>query len=59
ATIDPNQDIDDNLQKEYGVALGYFYNKHNYKLQGDYRRLENEAAGTQFDEFRVQLQFIF
>ncbi len=59
AAIDPNEDIGNNLQKEYGVALGYFYNKHNYKLQGDYRRLENEAAGTQFDEFRVQLQFIF
>ncbi len=59
AVIDPNESIDDNLQKEWGPAFGYYYNKHNLKLQADYRRLENEAANTEFDEFRIQLQFIF
>jgi hypothetical protein len=32
------------------------------KLQGDFRRLENEAASAPLDEineFRLQLQFIF
>ncbi len=59
AVIDPNEDIDDNLQKEWGPAFSYYYNKHNLKLQADYRQLENESANTEFDEFRVQLQFIF
>jgi hypothetical protein len=59
AVIDPNESIDDNDQKEWGPAFSYYYNKHNMKLQGDYRKLENELADTEFDEFRVQLQFIF
>ncbi len=57
--IDPNESTDDDLLKEWAVAFNYFYNKHNLKLQGDYRRIENEAKNTEFDEFRVQLQFIF
>jgi phosphate-selective porin OprO/OprP len=57
--IDPNEGVDDNDLKEWGVAFNYFYNKHALKLQGDYRNIENEATGTDFDEFRVQLQFIF
>ena len=57
--IDPNEDVDDDFLKEWAVALNYFYNKHNLKLQGDYRRIENEARETEFDEYRVQLQFIF
>ncbi|MCI0603869.1 OprO/OprP family phosphate-selective porin [bacterium] len=57
--IDPNEDRDDDFLKEWAIAFNYFYNKHNLKLQGDYRRIENEARDTKFDEFRVQLQFIF
>ena len=57
--IDPNEDRDDDFLKEWGIAVNYFYNKHNLKVQGDYRNLKNEARDTEFDEFRVQLQFIF
>lgn len=57
--IDLNKDVSNDANKEYGVAVGYFYNKHNLKLQGDYRRLETQVSSTVFDEFRVQLQFIF
>lgn len=57
--IDPDEDVDDDFLKEWGIAVNYFYNKHNLKLQGDYRKIENEAAGTDFNEFRLQLQFIF
>ena len=57
--IDPNEDVDDDFLKEWGIAVNYFYNKHNLKLQGDYRKLENEGRDTEFDEYRVQLQFIF
>lgn len=57
--IDPNEDKDDDFMKEWAIGFNYFYNKHNLKLQGDYRKIENEARDTKFDEFRVQLQFIF
>ncbi|HEY4491427.1 MAG TPA: hypothetical protein VI958_05470, partial [Acidobacteriota bacterium] len=62
AEIDPNKDAGNDKQREFGVAFGYFYNKHNMKLQGDFRRLENETAAPPLDEineFRLQLQFIF
>ena len=57
--IDPNESVADDFLKEWGIAANYFYNKHNLKLQGDYRRIENEAKNTEFDEYRIQLQFIF
>ena len=62
AEIDPNLDVDNNNLTEYGIAAGYFYNKHNLKLQGDWRVLENDALADPLDslnEIRVQLQFIF
>jgi len=57
--IDPNEDKDNDFLKEWAIGFNYFYNKHNLKLQTDYRKIENEARATKFDEFRVQLQFIF
>jgi hypothetical protein len=51
--------VDNDFLNEWGLAFNYFYNKHNLKLQGDYRRIESEARDTEFDEFRIQLQFIF
>ena len=44
------------------IALGYFFNKHAYKLQADYRQLETDipAGGSVTnDEFRLQYQLIF
>ncbi len=50
-------------QKELGGVLSYYYNKHNLKVQADFRTVENEAgnsgAGTTNNEFRLQTQFIF
>ncbi len=57
--LDPNSDIDDNEREERGLALGYFFNKHNHKLQGDYRELENNSTRTTDKEFRLQYQVIF
>ncbi len=59
AEIDPNSDRDDDEREERGVALGYFFNKHNHKLQADYRQLENKATAREDDEFRLQYQVIF
>lgn len=44
---------------ERGVAVNWFMNKHNLKLQADYRQVENEATDQTLDEARLQMQFIF
>ena len=48
---------------EIGGAFNYYYNRHNLKVQADYRQLEDDAAnsgaGTKTKEFRLQTQFIF
>ncbi len=46
-------------QTETGVAVNYYWSKHDYKIQADLRRLEDELAGTEDDELRVQLQWSF
>jgi phosphate-selective porin OprO/OprP len=47
--------------KETGGAVNYFYNKHNLKVQADFRRITTEGAtrDTSNHEFRIQTQFIF
>ena len=62
-TLDPTDLVSNNDRKEIGGALSYYYNRHNLKVQADYRQLEDEAAnsgrGTKSKEFRLQTQFIF
>ena len=60
AELDPNSDVDDNERTENGVALNWFPNKHNHKLQADYRLIEDKARANSDDkEFRLQYQLIF
>lgn len=44
---------------ETGIALSWYFDKHNHKLQGDYRSIEDDRTGAKDNEFRVQLQMIF
>jgi hypothetical protein len=52
-----------NDRTEIGGALSYYANKHNLKLQADFRQIEDDAAnsgaGATNKEFRLQAQFIF
>lgn len=59
AELDPTDLAAGDEQEERGLAVNYFWNKHNYKLQADYRQLENERTGIEDDEVRVQYQLIF
>jgi hypothetical protein len=59
ASWDPSDLVPDNDRTEIGGALNYFYNKHNLKVQGDVRQLEDKARDTKNVELRVQAQFIF
>jgi phosphate-selective porin OprO and OprP len=59
AEFDPNSDGADNERTEEGVAFNYFWNKHNHKLQADYRQLEDKARNAKDKEIRLQYQLIF
>ena len=66
ATIDPSDQTtasgvpvaNDHLT-ERGVGVNWFMNKHNLKLQADWRQIENEETDITLDEARLQMQFIF
>jgi phosphate-selective porin OprO and OprP len=54
--------VADTDQTETGAAVSWYFDKHNHKLQADYREIENNAlapALRQSKEFRLQLQLIF
>jgi phosphate-selective porin OprO and OprP len=63
AWVDPSDLVGNNNQSERGVALSYYYNRHNLKVQLDWRQIEDDAAnsgaGTSNQELRLQTQFIF
>lgn len=63
AEIDPSSLRGGDRRKEVGGALSYFYNKHNLKVQADFRNLKDAAAdsgnGTSASELRLQTQVIF
>ena len=63
AQIDPTDLVANNDRTEIGGALNYYSNKHNLKVQADFRQVKDDAAnsgrGTKTKEFRLQTQFIF
>jgi phosphate-selective porin OprO/OprP len=62
AMLDPNTDRDNDDREERGLAVGYFFNRHNHKLQADYRQLETLTgpnSDVTNDELRLQYQVIF
>jgi hypothetical protein len=59
AEFDPDSDSGGNERTENGVAFNYFFNKHNHKLQADYRELEDDARKAKDKEVRLQYQLIF
>lgn len=58
-SFDPTDLVSGNDQKEIGGGLNYFYNRHNLKVQADFRQLENKANGQKNKEARLQTQLIF
>jgi hypothetical protein len=59
AGYDPSDFIPSNDRTEVGGALSCYVNKHNLKVQADFRRLEDDGAGQVSHELRVQTQFVF
>jgi phosphate-selective porin OprO and OprP len=63
ALVSPDTAVD-NDQTETGVAFSWYISKHDYKLQADYRTVEDLSQPTtsgnrEFDEARLQLQIAF
>lgn len=44
---------------ETGVAVSWYFDRHNHKLQGDYREIEDDATRRKDKELRLQIQLIF
>lgn len=59
ASWDPSDLAENDDRTETGVALNWFFNKHNLKLQADLRQVEDEKTDTKNKEARLQFQFIF
>ncbi|HUG54335.1 MAG TPA: porin [Vicinamibacteria bacterium] len=59
AGYDPSDLIPGNDRSEKGAAVNYFLDRHNLKLQGDYRLLDDDGGATTTREIRVQAQVVF
>ncbi len=59
--FDENGDVVKNTEIEKRLGFGYYFSKHDLKLQADYGQVEDEASGTdnKTDVFRAQLQIVF
>ena len=59
---DPSDAKENDKRTELGGAVSYYYSKHNFKVQADFRQVKDEAKkeGEQkSNELRLQWQFIF
>lgn len=56
---DPDTAVGNNEQLERGFAVSYYWNKHDHKLQADFRELEDKARRNTDREIRIQYQLIF
>lgn len=59
AGYDPSDAIADNDRTEVGGVVNYYLNRHNLKVQADFRRLEDDARRTKTKEIRLQTQVVF
>src|SRR5262249_41655967 len=60
AGYDPSDLIPDNDRTEVGGVVNYYLNKHNLKLQGDFRQIEDDSSlDRKSKELRIQCQVVF
>jgi phosphate-selective porin len=59
AAYDPSSLLPGNDRKEVGGVVNYYLNKHNLKLQADFRRLDDDSLNRRSKELRVQAQVVF
>jgi hypothetical protein len=59
ASWDPTDALAGNHVSERGAAVNYFLLRHRFKLQADFRVLDDDGAATRTRELRLQTQFVF
>ncbi|MEM9293626.1 MAG: porin [Acidobacteriota bacterium] len=59
AVVSPDLGSVDADEIETGIAFSHYLSKHNYKVQADWRQIEDELSDTEDTEIRVQLQLSF
>jgi len=59
AAFDPSDRGGSDDQSEIGGAANYYFLKHRFKLQADYRAIKDESQDQTQKELRAQLQFVF
>jgi len=59
--LDPNQDVRDDIQKEYSAGINYYFRGHRSKIQTDVARYVTDTNDGNNNEnrFRLQYQLIF
>lgn len=59
--FDPNNDVSDDLQKEYTAGVNYYFRAHRSKIQADVGHYvtDTEEQDKEENRFRVQYQIIF
>ncbi|MDO8141763.1 MAG: porin [Candidatus Brocadiales bacterium] len=59
--LDPNNDVSDDLQKEYTTGLNYYFRAHRSKIQADVGHYvtDTKAHNKEDNRIRVQYQIIF
>jgi phosphate-selective porin OprO/OprP len=59
AGYDPSDAISGNDRTEVGGVANYYFNRHNLKLQGDFRQVDDDSRGISSKEVRIQAQVVF
>jgi phosphate-selective porin len=60
ATIEPDNPLLLDEVDSKGIAINYYFDKHAYKIQADYRQIEKKTDSLEdLNVFRVQMQFAF
>jgi phosphate-selective porin OprO/OprP len=59
AGYDPSDAIPGNDRTEVGGVANYYFNRHNLKLQGDFRKVDDDSRGISVKEIRIQTQVVF
>ena len=60
ASIEPDNELVLDQVYAKGIAINYYFDKHSYKIQADYRQIDNKTDDLEdLEVFRLQMQFSF
>lgn len=57
SSLDPDNDLPDDFQKEYTAGINYYFRGHRSKIQADMSHFVTDTTDTDKDENRCRLQY--